>query len=154
MTRPIGSGGLALLHVWDQGPHGGPALAPYDAHDGKRTTGYGHVITGNEPLDCSGTITPAQADALLVLDTASAARDVETHVTVPLNQNQFDALTCFAFNIGRGGFDASTLLRGLNLRFYDEVPAQIARWDKVRGVQVAGLANRRAAEIALWSTPA
>lgn len=156
MARRLGPGGIALLRQWEQGPHGGCALTPYQGKKdppGVLTIGLGHVITGREPFDCSRGITEAQADELLVLDTAEAAAEVETHVTVPLNQNQFDALTCLTFNIGRHGFDTSTLLRELDAGDYADVPAQIARWDRANGVVVHGLDNRRAAEIALWETP-
>lgn len=153
MARQIGAGGLALLHEFEQGPDGFCALESYDAHDGKRTIGWGHVVTGHEPFDCSRRITVEQADWLLRSDCAAAAMDIEMHVTVSLNQNEFDALVCLCFNIGRMGFETSTLLRKLNMGDYVDVPIQIARWDKVKGVVWPGLDRRRAAEIVLWNSP-
>jgi lysozyme len=70
-----------------------------------------------------------------------------------LNQNQFDALVSFAFNVGDGAFRSSTLLRLLNQGQYDQVPAQLRRWNMDNGHVVQGLINRRNKEIALWNTP-
>ena len=89
----------------------------------------------------------------MVIPEATVARNV----SVPLNDNQFAALVCFTFNVGRGNFLASTLFRNLNAGWYSQVPAQLARWNKVEidGVEKVsnGLTRRRAAEAALWNTP-
>jgi GH24 family phage-related lysozyme (muramidase) len=50
--------------------------------------------------------------------------------TVPLEQDQFDVLTSFVFNVGSGAFRESTLLKLLNQGKYDEVPEQLDRWVK------------------------
>ena len=71
-------------------------------------------------------------------------------VKVPLNQNQFDALVSFAYNIGNGNFNCSTLLRWLNQGNYKEASMQLLRWDKSKGVVLNGLTKRRKAEKALF----
>ena len=71
-------------------------------------------------------------------------------VKVPLNQNQFDALVSFAYNIGNGNFNSSTLLRWLNQGNYKEASMQLLRWDKSKGIVLNGLTKRRKAEKALF----
>lgn len=71
-------------------------------------------------------------------------------VKVPLNQNQFDALVSFAYNIGNGNFNSSTLLRWLNQGNYKEASMQLLRWDKSKGVALNGLTKRRKSEKALF----
>ena len=71
-------------------------------------------------------------------------------VKVPLSQNQFDALVSFAYNIGNGNFNSSTLLRWLNQGNYKEASIQLLRWDKSKGIVLNGLTKRRKAEKALF----
>jgi lysozyme len=99
------------------------------------------------------TITKAQSDALLVADLARFEKTVAASVKVPLTQNQFDALVSLAFNIGSNAFAKSTLVRVLNGGHYDQVPAQLARWNKVNGKPNKGLTARRAREAALFVNP-
>ncbi len=67
-------------------------------------------------------------------------------VTVDLKQHQFDALVSWVFNLGPTNLAASTLLKVLNAGEYDEVPAQIKRWNKAGGKVLQGLIRRREAE--------
>ena len=71
-------------------------------------------------------------------------------VEVPLEQNHFDALCSWVYNLGPANLKASTLLKVLNSGDYEGVPAQIKRWNKAGGVVNAGLIRRREAEAALW----
>jgi lysozyme len=71
-------------------------------------------------------------------------------VKVPLNQNQFDALVSFAYNVGNGNFNSSTLLRWLNQGNYKEASSQLLKWNKSKGVVLNGLTRRRKAEKALF----
>ena len=71
---------------------------------------------------------------------------VERDVEVPLNQDQFDALVVWVYNLGPTNFKRSTLLKRLNEGNFDDVPNQIKRWDKAGGQQLAGLTKRREAE--------
>ena len=71
-------------------------------------------------------------------------------VKVSLNQNQFDALVSFAYNIGNGNFNSSTLLRWLNQGNYKEASLQLLRWDKSKGIVLNGLTKRRKSEKELF----
>lgn len=138
--------GLALLRDLE-----GYREEAYQDEAGVWTIGYGHT-RGVKPGD---RCTPRQAEQWLAADVMDAERAVSQLVEVPLAQHQFDALVCFVFNIGVGAFERSTLLDKLNDARYDEVPAEMIRWNKItRGgkkVVSKGLVNRRAAEVLFWS---
>lgn len=87
-------------------------------------------------------------------DMQRAVDCVYSAVKVPLNQNQFDALCDFTYNVGCGAFEGSTLLLRLNAGDYTGSAAQFAFWDKAAGRVVQGLENRRAAEAALFQEAA
>ena len=143
---------LDLIHEFEQGPQGGMASVPYADPAGKMTIGWGHRIHDTERFDKP--LTAAQADALLRLDLERFATGVNERVTVPLTQAMFDALVCFAFNVGLGAFVGSTLLRLLNQRFYAAAAGQFPRWNKAteagQKIILLGLIRRRAAERALF----
>lgn len=104
--------------------------------------GYGH----NSPKIRKGdTITKARAEQLLRQDIARFERCVNEGVLVPLEQHQFDALVSFSYNVGCGAFQASTLLKRLNLGYYNEVPEQMMLWRKPRSI-----IPRRKKEVNLW----
>ena len=71
-------------------------------------------------------------------------------VEVNLSQNQFDALVSWVFNLGPANLKASTLLKVLNSKDYEGVPAQIQRWNKAGGKVLEGLIRRRNAEALLF----
>lgn len=97
-------------------------------------------------------ITPEQADVLLDEDLRLFERAVTRLVTVPLSDNQFSALVCFAFNVGTANLESSELLFLLNRRWYDQVPVQLIRWNHANGEVLGGLSRRRAAEAKLWKS--
>ena len=97
------------------------------------------------------TITQDEADLLLAEDVNTFAAAVNRLVKVPLNQNQFDALTSFAYNVGSSNLGSSTLLRLLNEGDYEGAAGQFGRWVKGGdGGTLPGLVRRRAAEKALF----
>jgi lysozyme len=96
------------------------------------------------------TITRAEAEARLVVDMTEAGNAVTRWVEVPLNQNQFDALCDFVFNLGEGNFRGSTLLKKLNAKDYAGAAAEFPRWNKASGKVLPGLVKRRAAERSLF----
>lgn len=114
------------------------------------TCGYGHT---GEDVKPGMVASMAQAIAWRTSDLAHAAAVVNAHVTVPINQNQFDALCDFVYNEGEGDFVTSTLLRMLNAGNYADAATQFDRWDIAGGVVIAGLERRRNAEKALFMKP-
>jgi len=137
----------------------------YEDQGGYPTIGIGHLLTrtenmtgkiyiDGEPVYYHQGLTDQQCIALLKQDLAVPVEAINDAVIVDLNQNQFDALVCFVFNIGCGNFRRSTLLRVLNSGNYDQVPAQMRLWAYVGGNVSKGLQKRREAEIKLWRTPA
>lgn len=111
------------------------------------TIGYGHTRTAMP----GQSISEARARELLREDLAEFERAVGNQVVAPLNQNQFDALVSFAFNLGAGNLARSTLLRRVNMRDYAGAAGEFARWNKAGGKVLNGLTRRRAAEAALFS---
>jgi lysozyme len=137
--------GLSLTEQFE-----GCKLTAYQDQVGVWTIGYGH--TGHD-VAAGLTITQDQAQNLLAQDVTSAAACVNKSVTVALNQNQFDALVDFVFNLGAGAFLSSSLLRDLNAGNFTAAAAQFNAWDHAGGVVVPGLLRRRQAETALFTTP-
>ncbi len=114
----------------------------------KPTIGYGHLIKAGE--DFSKGVTEEQATELLLKDVAWAETAVTTHVLVALNQNQFDALVDFTFNLGAGRLKESTLLKLVNEGKMDEAAEQFPRWVRAGGKVQPGLVTRRQKERDLW----
>ena len=86
------------------------------------------------------------ANHMLEVELEEYENYVSTAVTVPLSQNQFDALVSWVYNLGNGNLTSSTMLKVLNSGDYDGVPAQIKRWNKAGGKVLEGLTRRRQAE--------
>ena len=123
----------------------------YDDAAGHCTIGFGHLVhhgprDGTEPAEFRRGISRERGLELLRADARQAAAAVERLVRVPLSQEQFDALVSFAFNVGTGALEGSTLLQELNAGRYDAVPTQLLRWVKAGGRTLEGLVRRRRAE--------
>jgi lysozyme len=67
-------------------------------------------------------------------------------ITVPLTDGQFGSLVSFAFNVGAGGLQRSTLRRKVNREEHASVPAEFLRWVWGGGRKLKGLVRRREAE--------
>ncbi|MEG4149264.1 lysozyme [Microcoleus sp. Pol12B5] len=140
--RCINEQGLALIKEFE-----GCQLEAYLCPAGVPTIGYGHTFA----VEMGQTISEAEADALLRKDLKDAEESVDLLVAVPINDNQFSALTSFVFNVGSGAFERSTMLSMLNANAgADTVAAQFLRWNKANGEELSGLTRRRHAERALF----
>ena len=124
-------------------------LVAYLDGGGVWTIGWGH--TGPEVIE-GLTCTQLQADVWLEEDIAEAAAGVAKGLDVAVTQNQFDALVCFAFNVGVEAEEHSTLLRLVNQSRMQEAADQFPKWCHDNGQVVNGLVRRRAAERALFLT--
>ena len=127
----------------------GLELTAYADQVGVWTIGYGHTGPG---VHAGLTVTQDQADAFLVSDVAGAVACVNRLVTSDINQNQFDALVDFAFNLGCASLASSTLLRDVNNGNFDAAAGQFQLWDHAGGVVVPGLLRRRQAEATLFTS--
>jgi lysozyme len=130
----------------------GLSLTSYLCPVGVLTIGYGH--TGNV---LAGTkITEKEADALLKQDLIKFEQAVLNYVTIDLNQNQFDALVSFCFNVGTQAFKGSTLVKRLNNGENLNIVAseELPRWNKGDGKVLEGLSRRRSAEVELFCSEA
>jgi len=98
-------------------------------------------------------ITEGEAEEYLRNSLTSIEQGIGKTVTVSLNQNEFDALVSFAYNVGSSALYNSTLIRLLNSETDKKtVAAEFFRWDKVNGKPILGLTRRRKAEHDLFLT--
>lgn len=135
--------GLALTEKFE-----GLRLDAYQDSVGIWTIGYGHTGPDVQP---SLTITQEQAEILLAADIAWAAACVDKAVTSAINQNQFDALVDFTFNLGCASLVQSSLLRLVNAGDFAGAAQQFLRWNKAGGQVLKGLTVRRQAEMDLFN---
>ena len=91
-------------------------------------------------------ITSSQADDFLKDDVQTAESTIASKVTVSLNQNQYDALSSFIFNLGSRNFGGSTLLKKINEGKFSEAADEFPKWKMAGGKVMPGLVRRRAAE--------
>src|SRR5580698_5767611 len=97
----------------------GLRLVPYNDATGNATVGYGHLLHRG-PLDGTEvTITAQQALQLFAQDLYSKAEVFVNKITVPLNQNQYDALVSFCYNCGAGNLEHIVSETGLNSGNYE-----------------------------------
>ncbi|MAW81122.1 MAG: hypothetical protein CMI63_12865 [Parvularcula sp.] len=132
----------------------GLELEAYQDIAGIWTIGYGHTGPDVEP---GMKISEREAEEMLRRDLKPREQAVESAVKVPLNQNEFDALVSFVYNVGASAFRGSTALKRLNKGDRAGAADALTWWNKatVGGVlrEVMGLTRRRAAEKALFLTP-
>ena len=142
--KSMSTAGMALTMFYE-----GCKLEAYQDGGGVWTIGFGHTKDVKEGDSCNY----EQAIDFLQVDIISAVNAVNRLVTVDLNQNQFDALVDFTFNLGARALTNSTLLRLLNSGNYEGAALEFHKWNHDNGVEVSGLTKRRAAETKLFEAP-
>jgi lysozyme len=115
---------------------------PYTCPGGVLTIGYGTTMKPGQYTS----ITKEQGNAILRKTIAGFERSVKTLVTVPLNQNQFDALVSFTYNVGTGALKNSTLLKKLNSGDYEGAANELTKFVRSKGKVLQALVKRREEE--------
>lgn len=135
-------------------------LSAYKDTKGIWTIGWGHTGEVDGIAIHQGmTITEEKQMELFLADLDEAERAVNRLVKIPLNQNEFDALTSLVFNVGQGNFAKSKALKALNKGDKQTAMKEMLMFNKER-VKVngkiitresKGLTNRRKREVDLFS---
>lgn len=121
----------------------GCRLEAYQDSVGVWTIGYGYTGLG---VSAGLMWTQQKADEMLEQVLTKVQEEVKHLVTVDVTQNQLDALTSFAYNLGLGALGESQLLHKLNSGLTEQSAEEFIRWDRAGGVVLAGLLRRRTAE--------
>lgn len=137
MGLKTGQAGLNLIKQFE-----GCRLTAYKCPAGVWTIGYGHTAG----VKSGQTITQAQADKMLVEDVERFERNVNKYYDkYRWNQNEFDALVSFAFNLG----SIDQLTAG-GTRSREVIAQKMLQYNKAAGKVLAGLTRRRQAEKELF----
>ena len=144
----IDANGIKLITDWE-----GLKLKPYLCSAKVPTIGYGSTRyeNGNKVKLTDAPITKERALELFKNTLHTYARDVDALVRDDINQNQFNALVSFAYNLGTTALRNSTLLKKVNINPNDKTIAnEFVKWVNAGGRRVQGLVNRRNAEIQMY----
>ena len=147
----ISKTGIQLLKDFE-----GLRLNAYKCSAGVPTIGYGSCFYPDKSNVKMGDVLRDKHEAEVLL--INTLEDYDIYVSkytksVKLTQYQFDALVCFAFNVGLGNLSKSTLLKMvLSNPNNPNIPAEFAKWNKAGGKVVQGLVKRRKKEGELYFT--
>lgn len=134
--------GIDLIKVFEK-------FEPLPYHDavGILTIGYGHVIQPGEVFPVDG-LTEQGASDLLRADLERREHRMNQLVTVPLSQEQWDALCSWTFNLGVGSLEKSTMLARINEGRFEEAATEMRKWVHagIAGKVLPGLVARREKE--------
>jgi lysozyme len=153
MTMKItktGTKGIELIKAFE-----GFRSKPYKCPAGIPTIGYGATFYpgGKKVTMADAPITEEQGTELLQSMLVNFEKYVDSYCRDDINQNQFDALVSFAYNLGPANLKSSTLLKKVNANPEDEtIRAEFMKWVKAGGKTLQGLVKRRTAEANLYFT--
>jgi lysozyme len=133
--------------------HEGVRFRPYKCPAGLWTVGVGHLIGDGRTLpdEWNRALSQDEVDSILASDLRRFERGVLRLCPRIQHQGQFDALVSFAFNLGLGALQRSTLRMKHNRGQYDSVPKEFLKWSKAGGKVLRGLLKRRKDEIELYA---
>ncbi|WP_313002422.1 lysozyme [Brevundimonas sp.] len=114
--------------------------------DGAPVIGYGHTKSARP----GATITEAEAELLLQYDLLPVVDAINSRVSIPLNQHQFDALASFIFSVGVQRFEGSDVLEQLNAGAPARAAEALSGWPDRVQPPVDAPYRRRSAERALF----
>jgi len=146
----VSKAGIALIKH-----HEGVRNRPYRDCIGLWTVGVGHLIGDGKslPESWNKTFTSEEVDALLIRDLNRFERGVSKMLpNVPLRQCEFDCLVSFAFNVGLGTFQRSTLRQALLRGDKKAAMESLVKYCRAGGKIVKGLQTRRLDEKAVFES--
>lgn len=126
---------------------------PYKCPAGVPTIGYGatYYPDGKRVKMTDPPVTEKQATEMLKTMLIGFEKAVDTYCIDTINQNQFDALVSFAYNVGTNALKNSTLLKKLNVNANDPtIKDEFMKWVKAGGKTLKGLVTRRAEEAEIY----
>lgn len=144
----IGQKGLELIKSFE-----GLKLKPYLCPAGIATLGFGNTYypDGKKVKLSDPAITKQEAEELLKHLVVSYEKAVDSFCRDDISQNQFDALVSFAYNVGVGNLQKSTLIKKVNANPQDStIRAEFMKWNKAASRVLTGLTRRRTAEANLY----
>lgn len=129
----------------------GKRLVAYQDSVGVWTIGFGTIKYPNgQRVKKGDTCTDSQAETYLKNDLVKFENAINKLVKVKLNQNQFDALASFTYNLGETNLANSTLLKKINAKDFKGAADEFLKWVNAGGKRLQGLVNRRNAERSLF----
>lgn len=140
--------GLDLIKQFE-----GLSLTPYVCAGGINTIGYGNTYytNGKKVTLQDKPITKQQAEELLKFSLSTYEKAVDSFCRDDISQGNFDALISFAYNLGIGALQKSTLIKKVNANPKDVTIAdEFMKWNKANGKVLVGLTKRRQAEANLY----
>lgn len=139
--------GIEMMHHFE-----GCRLEAYQCSAKVWTIGWGNTYyQDKKPVKQGDKITQDQANKLFEMVMNEFAIEVRQVLTKELNENQFSALVCFAYNVGLGNLKKSTLLKKVNVNPADAtISTEFEKWNKAAGKVLNGLVRRRKAESDLY----
>ena len=147
--------------------HEGVRYKPYKCPAKLWTVGVGHVLypeQGKLPIDQRDkfalkiedfrVFSKDEVDSILKKDLQRFVAGVLRYCPDHLNDNRLGALVSFAFNVGLGMLQRSTLRQKHNRGDFEGAAEEFLKWTKAAGRVLPGLVKRRNDERALYlSTP-
>lgn len=142
MHRTITKQGLEIIKRLE-----GFKSEQYICSGGFLTIGYGHKIL---PSDKFYSINKEKAEELLKNDLLKFERAVIKNINTSLDNNQFDALVSFTYNVGAAALQRSVLRQKINYGLYEEGAKEFVKWIYAGGKKISGLVYRRKIESQLF----
>ena len=143
--------------------HEGVRFKPYQCPAKLWTIGVGHVLYPHQIKillaergayalhpDDNRTFTKEEVDGILRSDLQRFERGVHTFCPCDLTQGMFDALVSFAFNVGLGTLQRSTLRQKLLRGDKEGAAEELLKYCMAAGKVLRGLQNRRIDERRLF----
>lgn len=137
----------ALCRRWE-----GCYLTPYLCPAGIPTIGYGatYYETGHSVTLHDAPIKKERAEELLIWMVSTRYLPAVIQLCPGIDTpERLAAIIDFTYNLGSGNLRSSTLRKRINAGRWEDVPAELRKWNKAGGNVLSGLTKRREAEAAL-----